>query len=877
MDYREPHAQAEGRGLIASAPETKNEEPPLADAAGRAEPPGFDDALRFLSALHEDGEAIEIRRKRTDGTVRSSVFRSAETAGRGAVRASEGGASAVWTNLNPRREDAGDDAATTDAGVSRRRFVLIDFDPARTDGSKGSATDEEKRAALAAARIVRGRLTGEFGWPEPIETDSGNGTHLIFNVDLPNGADAHALADRVLAGAGTLVPVDPGGVAIKVDRAVKNAGRVVKVPGTTARKGEDAPDRPHRRAKLLRLPEKFAPVPIAALRAVAALAETTAAGAEPTAKPARKPAATGEIGVARRDADAEIKRRVDVRAECERWGIEFFGTPDVRGFLTCRAIDRTDRNPSAGVNVGDGPGRGTYNDFGGVGRSLGFFELAAERDPRFADWRDARDHYARETGLPPGPPRTFPAKEEGGREESSRRPHSRKADAAGDADEFIEERYRHPGTGLSRLRHHHGEFHRWRNGRYVATPDADVIAELWDHLTARYTHMSRTVVGNTLAAVQAKTIVPSSAKAPCWLGAPPEARRWLAVENGLLNVDAATAGAGAAALRPHTPEWFSPVRLPYPFDPDADCPIWRRTLETNLNGDDELIAVMQETFGYLLTPSTGSQRFVMLHGEAGTGKSVALAAMRAQVGAENCGSVELERFADRFALWGLRGKLLNAVAEIGEVQKVAEGRLKAFTAGDLVEFERKGRDSIFEVPTARCVFATNNLPRFADRTDGIWRRMLLMPFDRKVPDGEKVEGMTSPDWWRESGELPGMLNWALEGRRKLAASGFTKAAASAALLAEHRDACNPAAVFLAERYERREGAREPKESVYRRYRNWALAREYRPLSEGPFGKEVLRTFPGVTDARPRIDGRRVRVYSGLAVNDEEGVDDDGDF
>src|SRR5262249_7854397 len=82
---------------------------------------------------------------------------------------------------------------TGDAEINRRTGLVLDLDPCRP--AKISATDEEKAAALERADAVLEFLTAR-GWPEPIRTDSGNGYHLRYRIDLP--ADDGGLVRRVL-------------------------------------------------------------------------------------------------------------------------------------------------------------------------------------------------------------------------------------------------------------------------------------------------------------------------------------------------------------------------------------------------------------------------------------------------------------------------------------------------------------------------------------------------------------------------------------------------------------------------------------------------------------------------------------------------------
>jgi hypothetical protein len=137
---------------------------------------------------------------------------------------------------------------TSDNDIVRRRWLPLDFDPARPSGV--SATDAEKRTALRRAVEVRGFLRGQ-GWPEPVVGDSGNGYHLLYRVELPNDRESLELVKGVLEALAFKFSDE----VVEVDVTTCNAARVWKLYGTTARKGDNAEDRPHRRSSLLKVPE----------------------------------------------------------------------------------------------------------------------------------------------------------------------------------------------------------------------------------------------------------------------------------------------------------------------------------------------------------------------------------------------------------------------------------------------------------------------------------------------------------------------------------------------------------------------------------------------------------------------------------------------
>jgi hypothetical protein len=152
---------------------------------------------------------------------------------------------------------------TSDGDIERRRWLLIDLDPVRPAGV--SATDAEKAASCELAGRVRTSLTEEIGWPPPVLADSGNGFHLLYRIDLPNDAASTTLVKRLLSRLSEMF----GTEQVHLDRTVYNAGRIVKLYGTLARKGDHTAERPHRVSRLVDVPKSLRVVPVDKLALVA--------------------------------------------------------------------------------------------------------------------------------------------------------------------------------------------------------------------------------------------------------------------------------------------------------------------------------------------------------------------------------------------------------------------------------------------------------------------------------------------------------------------------------------------------------------------------------------------------------------------------------
>ncbi len=154
------------------------------------------------------------------------------------------------------------DATTSDADIVRRRWLPVDLDPVRPSGV--SSTEEEHAAALRRADAIALWLD-EQGFPHPIRADSGNGAHLLYAIDLANDDEATALVKGVLATLDALFSDE----TVAVDTANFNAARIWKLYGTCSRKGDTTAERPHRRAKVLSVPEEREIVTAEKLRAIA--------------------------------------------------------------------------------------------------------------------------------------------------------------------------------------------------------------------------------------------------------------------------------------------------------------------------------------------------------------------------------------------------------------------------------------------------------------------------------------------------------------------------------------------------------------------------------------------------------------------------------
>jgi len=422
------------------------------------------------------------------------------------------------------------------------------------------------------------------------------------------------------------------------------------------------------------------------------------------------------------------------------------------------------------------------------------------------------------------------------------------------------------------------EWYVWKRNRYRKISESEFRAKLalsvkqeFDRAyAAQETDDVRKVTGglisNVMQATSSCVCLSSEIEFGTWLD-DRSRRPYVSMTNGILDIDAVLAGREESeCLLPHSPRWFSLVSVPYAFNADAgSSPArWLTYLDRVLESDQERIAILQEWAGYLLLPDTGQQRFLVCEGDGANGKSVYAAAMTAMLGGENVSNVQLEVFGDRFSRTDTLGKLANICGDVGEIDRVSEGYVKSFTSGDRMYFDRKGVSGLNVVPTARLMLACNSRPRFSDRSDGVWRRMILMPFRVQIQEEERITGMDKAEWWEASGELPGIFNWALLGLARLRQQGrFSRSRLVEQAREEYRAEMNPARMFLVDNLEHSQSGCIASRLLYKIYESWIKENGYRPLSERQFGKEITRCFP--TSARTQKGGRQNREWCYLGI------------
>ena len=437
------------------------------------------------------------------------------------------------------------------------------------------------------------------------------------------------------------------------------------------------------------------------------------------------------------------------------------------------------------------------------------------------------------------------------------------------AEQVLSSSYKHKDSFT--LRYYQGAWYHWRDTHYNLLASKEFRANINKGLrqvfdnTASDHKVIRQVVENVTLAIEGMCLVSGHLEIPLWLGESTahDGSELLSMNNGLLDLEAALTE-DEATLHEPSPDWFCLSHWDYDYDPTAKCRKWNRFLKEVLPNLKER-RLLQEFLGYCLTFDTSFHKAIILVGEGANGKSVVTEVATQLIGPDNVTHLGLERFGERFSLATTIGRLANIASEITRTKGVAEGILKAMVSGDLIRIERKYQEPADARPTARLIFATNEIPNFVDRSEGLWRRLLFLPFNVTIPEDEQDRSLARRIC---KTELPGIFNWAIRGLKRLRKNdSFTVPLSSKRLLKEQKNASNPARQFLTERYEHNKDEKVQCEEVYQKYTMWCHDQSISPLTKQQLGKEVFRVFPEVKRSQRRFSkhkkGARLYYYVGL--------------
>jgi putative DNA primase/helicase len=432
--------------------------------------------------------------------------------------------------------------------------------------------------------------------------------------------------------------------------------------------------------------------------------------------------------------------------------------------------------------------------------------------------------------------------------------------------------------GARPIVHHAGSFYEWIGTHYDELDDADVEALVYPYLDGGVRETKdgtapflpeRADVEKVIHALRSAVHLSSRIAPPTWLKQGQDATPLMACANGLLRLS-------DGALLDHSADFFNMSAVEFAYDSEAPPPNeWLAFLASLWPDDPQSIAALQEMFGYIVAGEQQHQKMFLLVGPPRSGKGTIGRVLTKLVGPGGHVGLTLGSLAKNFGLAPLINKSLVIVPDArlrGPSHEIVE-RLLAISGGDALTIDRKYKPAWTGRLPARFVFLTNEVPALADNSGAIASRFIILELTRSFLG---MEDLTLDD--KLAKELPGILNWAITGWRRLAERGRfiqpARATASARLL---DTLASPVKAFLDEcceidaRYEVRT------KDLFGAWIVWCdqNGREH-PGKEASFGRDLRAARPEIysdqvripTDQKPRDGRTHERVYRGLRLRQD---------
>ena len=226
---------------------------------------------------------------------------------------------------------------------------------------------------------------------------------------------------------------------------------------------------------------------------------------------------------------------------------------------------------------------------------------------------------------------------------------------------------------------------------------------------------------------------------------------WLNMASGTLEIKSD----GTVIIREHRREDHFFYCLQYPYNPEADCQEWIKTLDRILP-DPKAQLLLAEIICYCLMRSHRFERWFLFHGSGANGKSTVLQVIESLLGTENISNLSLDDLTnDETKRADFEHTLANIAYETG--RNINGNVLKLLASGEPVTVELKYCNPRQIRDYGKILVATNQLPK-AENTPAFFRRAVVLPFEVTIPREEQDLQLAD----RLKKELSGILNWALQ-------------------------------------------------------------------------------------------------------------------
>jgi putative DNA primase/helicase len=298
----------------------------------------------------------------------------------------------------------------------------------------------------------------------------------------------------------------------------------------------------------------------------------------------------------------------------------------------------------------------------------------------------------------------------------------------------------------------------------------------------------------------------------------------------LLNVKNGTIDIQSGEFREHRQEDMITKIANVDYDPDADCPMWKKFVREIMNYKADIIKFVQTAAGWSLSGDISEQTMFILYGTGANGKSTFLNTIMYLLG-DYATATPTETFmkksGDNYSndVARLRGTRFVTTTEVEQGRRLSEPLIKKITGNDEMTARFLYGEFFNFKPTFKIFMATNHKPVIKGTDHGIWRRIKLIPFTERIPEEKQDKHLELK--LRE--EASGILNWLLEGIANWKQERLKTPKAVLFATDEYRGEMDVIGNFIKERCIQQKEAAIRIRELYKAYADWCDEMDFTPI------------------------------------------------
>jgi putative DNA primase/helicase len=330
---------------------------------------------------------------------------------------------------------------------------------------------------------------------------------------------------------------------------------------------------------------------------------------------------------------------------------------------------------------------------------------------------------------------------------------------------------------------------------------------------------------------------------------------YICTKNYVLEIDGDT-----VTTHEHSPKYEFVARVQTEYDPDADCPRFKAFLQEAIDSGAAR-NTLQEYAGYCLKHwCLPHHKTLFIVGPTASGKSTFLDTIRAMLGDDSVASLTPQQMTgERFGGAELFKSWANIRNDIPADVIRDTGQFKEIAAGDPIKAERKYQDPFKFEPTCKHLFSANQLPDAETNDEAFFRRILLVAFPSTVPRGQRDPHLDD----KLSDELSGVLNWAIEGLKRLEKNGRFSQDRLPGATQETWERWGKSVKRFAKLCLDTDGEEKiPKSTLHEAFVEFCDDNGIPSSTQHKMTQE-LKKLKGFTEDRDYVNGGRQRVFAGL--------------